>query len=141
MKLKLIALSVSKTNRNPRIPNSNRHNSKEYIEKAQSLMKTFSSYLFHENYCVRFGISIIPADLKGSSSSCQCNRVGAFEIQIAYKSPLSKSVEIDILYSKLQTRRWPSKSVVEKRLEAFCNKHHIATMKASSTSNRYYSIN
>jgi hypothetical protein len=55
-----------------------RHNSKEYIEKAQSLMKTFSSYLFHENYCVRFGISIIPADLKGSSYSCQSNLVGAF---------------------------------------------------------------
>lgn len=105
-----------------------RHDPKEYQEKSMKYIKQLASSIFEEQYCVRLGIGVIPADLSHSHHS----RIGAFEIQIAYKSPISRETEIDLLYSKLQTRRWPSKSVVDKRLETFFSKHQIPRVKSSA---------
>ena len=113
-----------------------RHDPKEYQEKALKFVKQLANEIFNGNYCVRLGICVVPAILKhnhkgGNELETASNRIGAFEVQIAYKSPISKDIEIDILYSKLQTRRWPSKSVIEKRLNSFISKNHIPVMKPS----------
>lgn len=62
------------------------------------------------------------------------SRIGAFEIQVAYKSP-SGVIHPEILHSKLWSRRWPSKSVLEKRLQSFFSKVGAKTMDSSLDAN------
>lgn len=46
------------------------------------------------------------------------SRIGALEVQVAFKD--SKGVVLsEILHSKLQSRHWPSKASIEKKLKAF----------------------
>jgi hypothetical protein len=112
-----------------------RHDPKEYFEKALKMAKQLANDIFNGDYCVRLGICVVPADLK--AHLCQpadntASRIGAFEVQISYKSPLTHDTDIDLLYSKLQTRRWPSKSVIEKRLNSFLAKNNIPIMKSGT---------
>ena len=48
------------------------------------------------------------------------------QVQIAYRKP-NNEVQVDLLHSKLVTRRWPSKSVMEKRLRAFVSQCRVPT--------------
>jgi hypothetical protein len=53
------------------------------------------------------------------------SRIGALEVQVAFKD--SKGVVLsDILHSKLQSRHWPSKASMEKKLKAFLIQSRIS---------------
>ena len=54
------------------------------------------------------------------------SRIGAFEVQIAYRNSKNE-LQLDLLHSKLVTRRWPSKTVLEKRIRAFVSQCSIPT--------------
>jgi hypothetical protein len=104
-----------------------RHDPAEYLDKAGKFIKVLANLIFDHGFRIRLGVSIIPADIKIKHDHNEIgSRVGAFEIQIAYKRATrnggSGENEIELLYSKLNTRRWPSKSVLEKRLASFMSK-------------------
>jgi hypothetical protein len=53
------------------------------------------------------------------------SRIGALEVQVAFKD--SKGVVLsDVLHSKLQSRHWPSKASMEKKLKAFLIQSRIS---------------
>lgn len=60
---------------------------------------------------IRFRAKVTP----GSKASDEDSRIGAFEIQVAYRDHTGY-ITPELLHSKLATRKWPSASVVEKRL-------------------------
>jgi hypothetical protein len=53
-------------------------------------------------------------------------RIGALEVQIGFKNE-HQELCADLLYSKLNTHQWPSKTVLLKRLQRFLSLHHIST--------------
>ena len=69
--------------------------------------------------CARVGVTRFEANItQRTKTSDVDNRIGAFEIQVAYRSA-SGTLFTEILHSKLQKRSWPSKTVIEKRLNSF----------------------
>ena len=77
--------------------------------------------------CARVGVSRVRARISRKTKLTDAgSRIGAFEIQVAYRNGL-KEIVVDLLHSKLVTCRWPSKSVIEKRIRAFIAKCGIPT--------------
>lgn len=53
------------------------------------------------------------------------SRIGACEVQVAFKDDKGV-VQSEVLHSKLQSRHWPSKSSIEKKLKAFLVQGRVA---------------
>jgi hypothetical protein len=118
-------------------PMTLRHDSAEYIAHADEILKYVSQFIHSLHPCIRLGVMRFPAKLKSkkdpkaaavAATSAAAGagaavaprptglgRVGALEVQIGYRNQKSEVIT-DLIYSKLMTRRWPSKSVIEKRL-------------------------
>lgn len=94
-------------------PMTLRHNSAEYISHADEILRYAAQFIHSLHPCIRLGVMRFPAKLKSKKESG--GRVGALEVQIGYRNQNSEVIS-DLIYSKLNTRRWPSKSVIEKRL-------------------------
>jgi hypothetical protein len=108
-----------------------RHVPAEYAKNANQYLSIAGQIAHDCNLKVRLGLSRFCADLRADHNPSQHvekanSRVGAFEVQVAYKDR-DGFVRMDLLHSKLVTRRWPSKQVIEKRLRAFVAKHRIDT--------------
>jgi len=102
-----------------------RHQPKEYIANADSFLVSVAHMAHEFNLKCRVGVTRFPADITAKTRETDANsRVGAFEIQVAYRGP-DNAVHTEVLHSKLSTRRWPSKQVVEKRFRAFCSKFSV----------------
>jgi len=102
-----------------------RHKTGEYINHADNHLVSTAKLVHMLNLKVRLGVTRFAADVTAKSKESDANsRVGAFEIQVAYKAP-SGSIHVEILHSKLSTRRWPSRQVVEKRLRTFASKYNV----------------
>lgn len=104
-----------------------RHQPREYIGNADAFLVAVAHIAHDLHVGCRVGVTRFPADITSKSKETDANsRVGAFEIQVAFRGA-DGSVHAELLHSKLSTRRWPSKQVVEKRLRAFCSKHNVPT--------------
>ena len=101
-----------------------RHKPEEYVKNADQFLSMVGQMTHECCIKVRLGLSLY-ADLGTGANNPTSKRVGAF-VQIAYKDNNGR-VHLDLLYSKLVTRRWPSKPVIGKRLKAFIAKHRIET--------------
>ena len=110
-----------------------RHDPQEYINHADQFLKHLAR-LTHENrVCARVGVTRFEANITQKTKTSDLdNRIGAFEIQVAYRSA-SGALFTEILHSKLQKRSWPSKTVIEKRLNSFLGR--INPIRISDTIN------
>jgi hypothetical protein len=108
---------------------STRHKCEDYVRNADHFLKICSQIIFETQSCLRVGVTRFAANVTAQSKTSDENsRIGAFEIQIAYK-PLTNGygeVVSEVLHSKLMSRRWPSKSVLEKRIKTYLTKMNIA---------------
>ena len=102
-----------------------RHNPADYIKNADSFLALIAKMAHASKLSVRLGVTRFNANITTKSKETDTNsRVGAFEIQIALRSP-SGGMTMEVLHSKLSTRRWPSKAVLEKRFKSYCSKNMI----------------
>lgn len=98
-----------------------RHDPAEYVHLADQMLKHLAQEVLASGVCVRLGVARLEADFrctKPGSEGEDEKRYGAFEVQAACKIA-SGEVRVEVLHSKLLSRRWPSKSVLAKRLRAF----------------------
>lgn len=105
-----------------------RHNPEEYIKLADDCLRNLTEKCLSLGLCLRVGVARVPAEMVTHKSKLSDvdSRVGAFEVQIACRIP-NGQVITEVLHSKLQSRRWPSKSVLDKRLQSFALKTHATT--------------
>jgi hypothetical protein len=123
------------------------HDADEYVNVAHHTLKHLAEYVHSQCLCVRLGVVRFQAKigthvchpvnahspLAEPKQAAQIapvvdadSRIGALEVQIAYRNKHGQ-VLFDLLHSKLATTRWPSKSVIERRLQAFVSKAKIPT--------------
>lgn len=99
-----------------------RHDPNEYTRQADEFLRIVGQAVFQSGFCVRLGVVRIAANVTPKSKTTDTDsRIGAFEIQAACKNSKGEDLQ-EVIHSKLQSRRWPSKSVLEKRLTAFLSK-------------------
>ena len=117
-----------------------RHKPSEYIAQAEDMLDHLVGVLHAAQLCVRVGAVRIPSDITARSRATDdMSRIGALEVQIAFlgtKGP----VHTELLHSKLKTRRWPGKSVVEKRMTSFLSKLDIRRFDPVSSQKEYPSL-
>ena len=110
-----------------------RHSEGEYVSKANSTLRHAVQVLYDLRPSVRIGICRINVNSTNKRLYHVSNtRIGAFEIQVAYKDSAG-FISYDLLHSKLMSTRWPSKTVVEKRLKAFLTKQKMQYMPTTQT--------
>jgi hypothetical protein len=104
-----------------------RHKQDEYANNSCSFLRVLAQIAHECGVCARVGVSRVKANVTPASATTDENsRIGAFEIQVAYKQPNGKVVPAT-LHSKLSSRRWPSKSVLEKRFRSFVAQAKVST--------------
>jgi len=104
-----------------------RHSSQEYVKKADFFLKMLAQFAHSCSVGVRVGVTRFHANITSKSRDTdKDSRIGAFEVQVACKNSKGEVV-VEMLHSKLSTRRWPSKGVMEKRLRSFFDKHSLPT--------------
>lgn len=109
-----------------------RHKQDDYVNNSSSFLRALAQMAHESGVCARVGVSRFKANVtEKCSTSDSDSRIGAFEIQVAYKGPNGKVVP-KILHSKLMTRCWPSKNVLEKRFRAFIASAKVSTMHPDS---------
>ncbi len=119
---------------------STRHKCEEYVRNADNFLKICSNIIFDSKICVRIGVTRFNANVTPKSKTSDTDtRIGAFEIQIAYKNK-NKEVTSEVLHSKLVSRRWPSKSVLEKRIKTFIGKMNIANYGTTEENSEYMGV-
>jgi hypothetical protein len=102
-----------------------RHDEGAYENQANSMLKNLAQIVHSCNYAVRVGVVRFKANITSKCKHSDANtRIGAFEIQIAYKGLTGES-HPELLHSKLVSRNWPSKSVLEKRIKSYLSKLNI----------------
>ena len=104
-----------------------RHDANGYITHADQMLRALAQVAHESCISTRIGVIRFKANVTPKSKQSDVNnRIGAFEIQVAYKGT-NGQVTPEILHSKLITRRWPSKSVLEKRFKSYISKLRIPT--------------
>lgn len=104
-----------------------RHDEAAYENQANSMLKNLAQIVHSCCVAVRVGVVRFKANITSKCKYSDANtRIGAFEIQVAYKS-LTGKIYPELLHSKLISRNWPSKSVLEKRLKTYLSKLQIPT--------------
>lgn len=99
-----------------------RHDPNEYIRYAEDMLRLLGQVIFQSGICIRLGVMRLAANITPKCKLTDSDsRIGAFEIQAACKTSQGDTV-VEVIHSKLQSRRWPSKSVIEKRMMAFLSK-------------------
>ena len=99
-----------------------RHDPEEYVISADTLLRHLAQVAHQFKPCVRLGVVRFRANITPKSKQSDVDsRIGAFEVQIAYRNHIGQ-LSLDVLHSKLYTRLWPSKTSVEKRLLSFFNR-------------------
>lgn len=104
-----------------------RHDANGYITHADQTLRALALVAHESCTSTRVGVIRFKANVTPKSKQSDVDsRIGAFEIQVAYKGS-NGAVVPEILHSKLITRRWPSKSVLEKRFKSYISKLRIPT--------------
>ena len=104
-----------------------RHDPQVYCAQSEKFLRILSQTAHECRVQARVGVCRLQADVKPTSKmSDKDSRMGACELQVAFRSA-SGAISVEVLHSKLVSQRWPSKSVVEKRLLAFMSKHEVPT--------------
>jgi hypothetical protein len=117
------------------------HDPAEYLEVADEILRYLSHFIHSMAPAIRLGVVRFPTKLSppepsgGAASgtgtgSCQ-QRIGALEVQIGYKKE-NGEVCAELIYSKLNTNQWPSKSVLMKRLQRLLARYQIPHTTSSS---------
>ena len=87
---------------------STKHDPKAYVIKANSALQMLAQYLYNLKVSCRVGLARFQANVLSSSFN-EKSRIGAFEVQIAYRDP-NNQLHIELLHSKLDTKVWLSNS-------------------------------
>jgi len=96
-----------------------RHKPDEYVAHANTVLKDLAQTCHQFHPCARVGVVRFNANITKKSRESDVNsRIGALEVQVAFKN--NKGVVTpELIYSKLKSRRWPSKSVLNQKLKTF----------------------
>lgn len=87
-----------------------------------SLITTFAE----SGLCARVGVTRMRARITSKCKQTDADsRIGAFEVQVAFKNAKG-DVLTELLHSKLLSRHWPCRSLMEKKLKAFILSSGIA---------------
>jgi hypothetical protein len=86
------------------------HEESRYVDSAKDVLQYLSEIIHDARLSVRLGVVRYHIINK--------HRIGGFEVKIVYKNAFG-NVHSVILHSKLMTRKWPSKALMEKRLNKF----------------------
>lgn len=114
-----------------------RHDSKHYVEEADSILRALAQSVHEANLCVRLGVFRFGADVTPKSRDSDADsRIGAFEVQISYKNQMGEVIS-ELIHSKLHSRNWPSRSVTSKRLAAFLAKLNIERHRDRKPTDQY----
>jgi hypothetical protein len=124
-----LLLSVEHCYRCEYHPMTLRHQSQEYVTHADSILKSMAAFIHSKVPCARLGVIRFPIhslECKKTSREFmeEKNRVGACEVQIAFRS-LSGDICFALLHSKLKSRKWPSTTQLENRIEHFLHRNNI----------------
>jgi hypothetical protein len=85
------------------------HEESKYVDSANDVIRYLSESVHDSKLSVRLGVLRHKIAVE--------KRIGGFEIKILYKG--EKGSSSCLLHSKLATRKWPSKSVMDKKLNNF----------------------
>ena len=76
--------------------------------------------------CTRVGVTRMRARITSKCKHTDADsRIGSCEVQVAYKD-VNGVIQSDVLHSKLQSRRWPSRIAMEKRFRSFILQNKVA---------------
>lgn len=104
-----------------------RHDADEYLKNCNNFLVFISNFCYLNFYNVRLGVSAFKANITSNCKVTDKNsRIGALEIQIAYKNK-NNELYYDLIHSKIVSRRWPSKILLEKKLKSFFSTCNIPT--------------
>ena len=82
-----------------------RHDPEEYITSADSFLRALSKVAHESKLCARVGVTRFKANITPKSKISDVDsRIGAFEIQVAYRSQTG-FVHVEVLHSKLTSRK------------------------------------
>lgn len=114
-----------------------RHDEDHYCAEADTMLKNLAAAIHDFNPCIRLGVMRFAANVTPKSRDSDANsRIGAFEVQIAFRN-LFGELSKEMLHSKLSSRRWPSKSVTQKRLSAFLSKVKVSQHREPGKDDHY----
>lgn len=115
-----------------------RHIPQEYVTHADTVLRLLAQGVHEYSSCVRLGVIRFPAHITPKSRDTDANsRIGAFEVQIAYRNEKGL-LTTEVLHSKLFSRRWPSKSVIDKRLKGFLSQSNVHVYQPTSDGESYH---
>jgi len=128
-----------------------RHKKDEYEHCADQFLRSLAQIAHDCCLCARVGVTRFNTKLEVDGpppsnhrdqphqallpqqqphGSIGCSRIGAFEIHAAFCNEQGQ-IASELLHSKLNSMRWPSKSVLEKRLRAFAATSGIPSFRAT----------
>lgn len=131
-----------------------RHDPKEYQKRAGDILRQLVMAVHMYSPCCRVGVVCEEANVEATGDHFRCggvdnsqcsgcgseSRLGAFEVQVAFKQAPDHRGEslmlTELLHSKLGTRLWPSKKAVSKQLESFLTKAGIKSYRNISLGDR-----
>lgn len=127
-----IVISIEHCHSCEQHPMTLRHKTHEYVKHADEVMRHLAMAAHSAHPCARVGVIRFNAHITPSPRNPDAHlRIGAFEVQVAYKDHRGQVLP-ELLHSKLKTRRWPSKTVLEKRIMAFFAKTGVQTHKEAA---------
>ena len=110
-----------------------RHDESEYRTQADAFLQILSEAVYALKPAVRLGVSRFAAQVTADSTQMEADsRIGAFEVQVAFRPQGSGPLKLSVLHSKLTLMRWPSKAVLVKRLHSFLAKLNLSSFPAPS---------
>ena len=127
-----IVISVEHCHSCDQHPTTLRHKTGEYRKHANQVLRSLAMSVHSARSCARVGVICINADIQPMDGNPAAHlRIGAFEVQVCFKD-YHGMVHVELLHSKLKTRRWPSKRVLERRMVAFFSKVGVQSYEEKS---------
>jgi len=104
-----------------------RHKTGEYVKRADSFLRAMAHITHENNVAARVGVARFNTHLIASKRLSDAdNRIGAFEIQVAYRNSQGE-LKVALLHSKLSTTQWPSRRGIELKLKTFLTSQRVPT--------------
>lgn len=103
-----------------------RHKPGEYAKRADAFLKSLSQTAHECNLAARVGVTRFNTHIIAAKRLSDVdNRIGAFEVQVAYRTGKGE-LRFELLHSKLGSTQWPSRRGLELKLRTFLSRQDVA---------------
>ena len=130
-----------------------RHNAVEYEQRSSDVLRYLVEVLHSSGPCARVGVrrdgAVIDScsgrhnqRVQGQGHSATDSRLGALEVQVAFRLPCMGNTDSStsffsvLLFSKIQTRMWPNKKTLGKKLLSFLQQVGLKSYKSLDSGKR-----